>query len=305
VSIGELDRVRKVLPELATERVLFTPNFAPRSEYETAVARGVTITLDNLYPLQHWPEVFRGRKVVLRVDTGVGYGHHAHVRTAGQQSKFGIPLADLAEAAQRCREHEVRVTALHAHSGSGIFVADNWRQNAEVLAKAAAQFPDVEALNLGGGLGVPYEDGQAPLDLAALEAGLAAFKAANPRFKLWLEPGRFLVAQAGVLLARVTQTKGKGERMYVGIETGMNSLIRPALYGASHRIVNLSQLDVEPVVLATVVGPICETGDTLGEAVLPETRAGDVLLIAEAGAYGQVMSSQYNLRAPAQELIID
>ncbi len=305
VSVGELDRVRKVLPELAADRILFTPNFAPRSEYETAIARGVTVTLDNLYPLQQWPEVFRGRRVVLRVDTGQGYGHHAHVRTAGQQSKFGIPLADLPEAAQRCDAHDVRVIGLHAHSGSGIFVADNWRSNAETLATAAALFPAVELLNLGGGLGVPYEDGQAPLDLAAVDAGLAAFKAANPRFKLWLEPGRYLVAQAGVLLARVTQTKGKGERMYVGIETGMNSLIRPALYGASHRIVNLSQLDAKPVSLATVVGPICETGDTLGEAVLPETIAGDVLLIAEAGAYGQVMSSNYNLRAPAQELIID
>ena len=305
VSVGELDRVRKVLPELPADRILFTPNFAPRSEYVTAFSRGVTVTLDNLYPLQQWPDVFRGRKLLLRVDTGIGHGHHAHVRTAGQQSKFGIPLADLAEVASLCSKLGVRVTGLHAHSGSGIFDRDNWRQNAETLAKAAERFPDVEVLNLGGGLGVPYEDSQSPLDLAAVADSLQAFKAAHPQFKLWLEPGRFLVAQAGVLLARVTQVKGKGSRMYVGIETGMNSLIRPALYGAHHRIVNLSKLDAEPAWVSTIVGPICETGDKLGETVLPVSEEGDVLLIAEAGAYGQVMSSQYNLRAPAQELILD
>lgn len=305
VSVGELDRVRKVLPELPADRILFTPNFAPRLEYEAAFARGVTVTLDNLFPLQQWPEVFRGRKVLLRVDTGVGQGHHAHVRTAGQQSKFGIPLADLEETAQRCTALGVRVIGLHAHTGSGIFDRDNWLRNAETLAAAAASFPDVELLNLGGGLGVPYEDSQAPLDLAAVGATLLAFKTAHPRFKLWLEPGRFLVAQAGVLLARVTQVKGKGGRMYVGVETGMNSLLRPALYGAHHRIVNLSRLDAEPAWVATIVGPICETGDKLGEAVLPVCQEGDVLLIAEAGAYGQVMGSHYNLRAPAQELILD
>lgn len=305
VSVGELDRVRKVLPELPADRILFTPNFAPRLEYEAAFARGVTVTLDNLYPLQQWPEVFRGRKLLLRVDTGIGQGHHAHVRTAGQQSKFGIPLADLEETAQRCAALGVRVIGLHAHTGSGIFDRDNWLRNAETLAAAAARFPDVELLNLGGGLGVPYEDSQAPLDLAAVAATLQTFKAAHPQFKLWLEPGRFLVAQAGVLLARVTQVKGKGGRMYVGVETGMNSLLRPALYGAHHRIVNLSRLDAEPAWVATIVGPICETGDKLGEAVLPVCQEGDVLLIADAGAYGHVMGSHYNLRAPAQELILD
>ena len=305
VSVGELDRVRTVLPELPADRILFTPNFAPRTDYETAFGRGVTVTLDNLFPLQQWPEVFRGRKVLLRVDTGVGLGHHAHVRTAGQEAKFGIPLADLAQAAELCKGLAVRVIGLHAHTGSGIFDRDNWLNTANTLMQAVVKFSELEVLNLGGGLGVPYEDSQAPLNLAEVNAGLQAFKFANPQIKLWLEPGRFLVAHAGVLLARVTQIKGKAGRMYVGVETGMNSLLRPALYGACHRIVNLSRLDAPPAWLATIVGPICETGDKLGEAVLPVCQEGDVLLIAEAGAYGHVMSSHYNLRAPAQELILD
>ncbi|MEY3138335.1 MAG: hypothetical protein RL580_2067, partial [Pseudomonadota bacterium] len=127
-----------------------------------------------------------------------------------------------------------------------------------------------------------------------------------PDVALWLEPGRYVIAEAGVLLARVTQLKTKGEVSYVGVATGMNSLIRPALYGAHHDIVNLSRPADGPLRRFEVVGPICETGDVLGhDRYLPvETCEGDVLLIATAGAYGASMASHYNLRDPAEELLI-
>ena len=126
------------------------------------------------------------------------------------------------------------------------------------------------------------------------------------KLEIWLEPGRYLVAESGVLLARVTQLKNKGQYRYVGLATGMNSLIRPALYGAYHQIVNLSRLQDQAEINYRVVGPICESGDVLGESrLLPECREGDVLLIANAGAYGRVMSSHYNRRAPAEELILE
>ena len=123
---------------------------------------------------------------------------------------------------------------------------------------------------------------------------------APPGVEFWLEPGRYVVAEAGVLLARVTQVKGKSGARYVGVETGMNSLIRPALYGSYHEVHNLTRLD-EPVTrLVNVVGPICESGDVLArDRMLPECREGDVLLFANAGAYGRVMASNYNLREPA------
>jgi diaminopimelate decarboxylase/aspartate kinase len=161
----------------------------------------------------------------------------------------------------------------------------------------------VSILDLGGGFGVP-EANQAPgLDLDALRRGLASFRAAYPRYTVWLEPGRHLVARAGVLLATVTQLKDKGGVRYVGVDTGMNSLIRPALYGAHHEIVNLSRLDAPAGIAVSVVGPICETGDVLGaERMLPaSTSEGDVILIANAGAYGYAMASSYNLREPAAE----
>jgi diaminopimelate decarboxylase/aspartate kinase len=129
--------------------------------------------------------------------------------------------------------------------------------------------------------------------------------AEHPQLEVWLEPGRYLVAAAGVLLARVTQLKVKSGVRFVGIATGMNSLIRPALYGAYHEIANLTRLDEPATELMSVVGPICESADVLGhDRLLPPTCEGDVLLIANTGAYGRTMSSEYNLRPPAAELFI-
>ena len=139
--------------------------------------------------------------------------------------------------------------------------------------------------------------------MANLDAELQQIEVGGIEF--WLEPGRFIIGEAGVLLAQVTQTKGKGEMQYVGINVGMNTLIRPALYGAYHEIVNLTHLAVPPTELVTIVGPICETGDRLGsDRLLPATNEGDVILIANVGAYGYTMSSNYNLREPAMEVVI-
>ncbi|HET9949085.1 MAG TPA: bifunctional aspartate kinase/diaminopimelate decarboxylase, partial [Longimicrobiales bacterium] len=299
VSPGEIERVLGCFPDLDRGDILFTPNFAPRAEYERALALGVRTTLDSIYPLEHWPEAFRGHEVFLRLDPGIGRGHHDKVRTAGTQSKFGIPAAELDVAAELASCAGARVVGLHAHSGSGIMSAEHWARLAETLAGAAERFPDVRVLDLGGGLGVPEKPGQDPLDLGALAAGLEQVRAASPGRSLWLEPGRFIVAEAGVILARVTQVKGKGAVRYVGVATGMNALIRPALYGSYHEIVNLTRLGEEAAERANVVGPICETGDTLGrDRLLPKTVEGDVLLIANTGAYGYVMASRYNLREP-------
>ena len=305
VSQGECERVLEVVPGIDRDKVLFTPNFAPRSEYEWALAQGVHLTLDNLYPLRHWPELFRGRDVLVRVDTGFGRGHHDHVRTAGVHSKFGIPLFELDELDRLVAAAGARVVGLHAHTGSGVFDVRNWRQVGQLLGELAQRFPAVRAIDLGGGLGVPEKPGQVPVDLAALQGVIDDLRTRWPGLGLWLEPGRFLVAQAGVLVAQVTQLKGKGTVQYVGVTTGMNSLIRPALYGAHHDIVNLTRFGEPGREVYNVVGPICESADYLGhERLLPPTAEGDTLLIANAGAYGHVMSSWYNLREPAREILI-
>ncbi len=309
VSPGEIERVLESCPEVSPDRLLFTPNFAPRREYEQALATGVRLTLDSLHPLTHWRESLRGREVFVRLDLGRGAGHHSHVRTAGAHSKFGIPREEWAELAELSRRADVRIVGLHSHAGSGILDPEIWRQTALDLAAAAEMFTDVSVLDLGGGLGVPDQANQARLDLQPLAAALRALRVeldtTGRRLEFWLEPGRYLVAEAGVLLATVTQVKGKGANRYVGVDTGMNSLIRPMLYGAHQEIVNLTRWG-EPVgARVAIVGPICETGDVLGvDRHLPETLEGDVLLIATAGAYGHSMSSHYNLREPAREVVI-
>ena len=305
VSPGEVEHLRKVVPDIDNDRILLTLNFAPRPEYEWALKDGLRLTLDNLHPLREWPDIFRGREIFIRLDPGQGRGHHEAVKTAGVHSKFGIPRFELDELVRLVGQANAEVVGIHAHSGSGILDPENWRIVAGELIKVARRFPTVRVLDLGGGLGVPERAGDKPFDLARLDETLVAIKKACPEYELWLEPGRYLVARAGVLLSHVTQMKGKGQMRYLGIATGMNSLIRPALYGAYHEIVNLTRLDEPATDTVTVVGPICETGDRLGiDRLLPPSKEGDVILILNTGAYGYVMGSNYNMRGIAREIAI-
>jgi diaminopimelate decarboxylase/aspartate kinase len=302
VSADELAVALGVVPP---DRIVFTPNFAPRAEYAAALAAGVRVTLDSLHALQEWGEMFRGSEVMLRVDLGSGRGHHDKVKTGGAGSKFGLALDQVETFRGLARKHDVGIVGLHAHLGSGILDGTHWPEVYGQLAALAQRFSRIESLNIGGGLGVPSRADETALDLAAIDAALAQIKQAYPQFQLWLEPGRYVVADAGVLLTRVTQVKQKGDFNYVGVDTGMNSLIRPALYDAWHEIVNLSRIDETADTLTQVVGPICESGDVLGSnRRLPACREGDVMLVAQAGAYGAVMASHYNLREAAQEIAI-
>lgn len=304
VSMAEVRHVLQAVPGTSVTDILYTPNFAARREYLEARNCGVTITIDNAWVLENWPEIFTDSGVFLRLDLESGHGHHKKVITSGKDSKFGISLALIETILPILQQHQIRVLGLHAHTGSGVHDASVWREQLQRLLKVLPAFPDVQVLDLGGGLGVPERPLQARLDLQSLDQMLAEVLGETP-VRIWLEPGRYLVAESGVLLARVNQLKEKGQYHYAGLATGMNSLIRPALYGAYHEIVNLSRLDETSDQNYRIVGPICESGDVLGESrLLPECHEGDVLLIANTGAYGRVMSSHYNRREPAEELII-
>lgn len=305
VSIQELEHIFKLFPQIDPHRVLFTPNFAAQSEYHYAFHKQCYVTVDNLYPLEHWPELFSGKEILLRIDSGSGAGHHKYVCTGGNESKFGITKEQIETAVALTQQHNIRVIGLHNHSGSGILSPELWQQTALMLAEEIAHFPEVRILNLGGGLGVVDKPGQQPINIEALDTSLLAVKSRYPNLSFWLEPGRYFVAESGVILAKVTQSKTKGRVHFVGIETGMNSLIRPVLYGAYHEIVNLSRLHEERSGFAHIVGPICESADTLGyDRPLPKTYENDILLIANTGAYGHCMGSSYNLRPLAKEMVI-
>ena len=308
VSQGELQRAFEAVPGLDPARVLFTPNFAPIHEYQAAFARGVTVTVDNVELLQRWPELFRGRALWLRIDLGHGDGHHAKVNTGGLEAKFGLPAQRVEEFVHAARQLDVRITGLHAHLGSGIETVDHWRRVVDELGGFARRIGSVEVIDIGGGLPIPYSDDDEPFDLAAWAQGLASIKAVHPMFELAIEPGRFLVGEAGVLLAHATQVVDKDGIRRVGLDAGMNALIRPALYDAWHDILNLSRLDAPTDGEFDVVGPICESSDVFGRRVkLPAATApGDAMLVADAGAYGYSMASEYNLRAlPAEDVLED
>ena len=308
VSLAELKRVFEVIPELSPRRVLFTPSFAPRCEYEAAFGYGVTVTVDNVEALQRWPELFTGRSLWLRVDLGRGDGHHEKVRTGGKESKFGLPLARLDEFLAQAAALGARVTGLHAHLGSGIDTPQHWKLMCDQMGGIANRIGSIEIIDIGGGLPIPYTADDEPFDLDEWSAGLAEIRQAYPGYRLAIEPGRYLVAEAGIVLARATQVVEKDGVRRVGIDAGMHTLLRPALYDAWHDIVNLSRLDEAADTAFDIVGPICESSDVFGKRRrLPAATAeGDVMLIADAGAYGFTMASAYNLRAlPKEEVLLD
>lgn len=306
VSLAEIERVFQAIPHMAPERVLFTPSFAPRHEYEAALARGAIVTLDNVEALKRWPDVFRGRTLWLRLDLGHGEGHHEKVRTGGVAAKFGLPLARFDAFVEEARKLGIRISGLHAHLGSGIDDPQHWRGVYASLAGLADSVGTVETIDIGGGLPVAYTPESREFDIGLWRAGLDEIKAAYPRYGLIVEPGRYLVAESGVLLLSVTQVVEKDGVRRIGCDAGMNALMRPAMYEAYHGIHNLSRLDDADTASFDVVGPVCESSDVLGRArLLPKATAeGDVILVADAGAYGMAMANTYNLRAlPAEEVL--
>jgi diaminopimelate decarboxylase/aspartate kinase len=297
--------VRAAIPGINTEKLLFTPNFAAAREYEFALAQKCVVTLDNVHPIEFHGKLFKGAKILVRVDSGIAKGHHPHVMTSGPKSKFGVSHDELERIKILAKKYGATIIGLHAHVGSGILAPETWAEAASYLAAVAATIDTVEILDVGGGFGIVERPGQVSLDIASVGELLQNFKDQFPKYRLWLEPGRFLVAEAGVILSKVTQLKKKSGKTFVGLDVGMNSLIRPALYEAWHEIVNLSRHGERKTVEADIVGPICETGDVLGHGRhIPESFENDVFLIGTAGAYGQAMASMYNLRKPAADVIL-
>jgi len=256
-----------------------------------------------------------GGPIAVRVNPGFGHGHVQSCDTGGPSSKHGIWHQALAALRARAVAAKLPIVELHTHLGTGPDVREfdgNLRRAVELIAEALPQFPDVEAVNLGGGIPHPYRPGVAPYDLGGfrtllVEAATRLAAAARRPIRVEIEPGRYPVAGAGLLVCRVkdvkqteTNEKGPGQK-FIMVDAGFNDLIRPAMYGAYHHISIVgrgSGRAEEPFVVA---GPLCESGDVftrdehelLDPRPLPRPEAGDLLVLHDAGAYGYAMSSNY------------
>ncbi len=305
VSIGEMKYLFDLMPNIDRNKIIFTPNFAKKSDYIWALANQVTVIVDSVYPIAKWPDIFENQDIMIRIDPGKGDGHHDHVITAGSHSKFGIPLSDINQVLRLCEKYCIKIIGLHTHNGSGIKNISTWLDTAKLLLELSKKFKDTAVINLGGGIPIKEKLNQREFDFNKFSHMLIDLKKNFKNIEMWFEPGRFVVGESGALITHVTQIKQKDDQNYIGVDVGMNVLIRPILYGSYHEIVNLTKYDQERKLLVSIVGPICESGDKLGEnREFPETDEEDVILIANAGAYVRSMASEYNLRDMPDEIII-
>ena len=305
VSIQEILYLKKNLENFKAKNIIYTPNFVCVSEYQQAFELNVNVTLDNLYPLLHHPNIFKDKSIILRIDPGVAKGHHKHVQTAGNNSKFGININQLDQCLEISKKINSQIIGLHVHIGSGIDSPESWADCAYFLKDIAKNIPSISILDLGGGFSVPKKPSDKEFCFKTCNNYLQKFQQSNSHYEIWSEPGRFLVAESGVILSKVNQLKTKGNKNYIGIDAGMHTLIRPSLYNAYHPIYNLSRMDQADKMVYDVVGPICESADKLGiNRLLPETYEKDIMIITNAGAYGKVMASKYNMRDYPQELVL-
>jgi diaminopimelate decarboxylase len=271
---------------------------------------GVVLNLDALSSLRRFGELAPGGEVSLRLNLEIGAGHHPHVITAGADSKFGLSVDELPEARAVAQKHGLRIVGLHQHIGSGILEPKLFLDAMEPLLGLLGDFADLEFVDVGGGFGIPYKPDEQAVDLEGWgNAVMGRFEQAigdlGRPLRLIIEPGRYLVAEAGLLVARVTTLKRTRDRLFVGVDSGMHHLIRPALYQSYHPVVTYPAREAPPE-RCFVVGPICESGDVLAEErMIAPPEEGDLVVIGHAGAYGYTMSSHYNLRARPAEVLVD
>lgn len=310
VSAGEV--ARSLDAGVPAGRILYTATNPPARDLDVVldVDGPLTITVDAADTLDRLVERGYDGRVCVRVNPGIGAGHHAHVQTGGH-AKFGVPADRAVDFAIDAADRGLDVVGLHTHAGSGISGEDLDAHRDVVarmgtLARDLQREIDLEFVDVGGGFGVPYRPTDPPLDLAGVaEATREALGDVDAR--LLVEPGRYLVADAGVLLTRTNTVKRVGETTVVGVDAGMNDLLRPALYDAYHHVRSLAPDSGDrPDRAVTVAGPICETADVIGEdRPLPAPERGDLLAVGNAGAYGFEMASRYNSRPLAAVAAID
>jgi diaminopimelate decarboxylase len=298
-----------LLAGFSGSEIMYTPNCVNFSEIAEAVGLGVMINLDNLPVLEEFGQTYGNSvPVCIRLNPSIMAGGNAKISVGHDKSKFGIPIEQLPSILEIVDKNNMKVAGLHIHTGSDIYDAAVFLKGAKVVFDAALHFPDLKFLDFGGGFKVAYKanDPQTDMDQVGAQVTKAfqEFCATYGRqLELWLEPGKFLVSESGYLIVSANVVKETPNITFLGVDSGLNHLIRPMLYDAYHEVYNLSQKDGKKKQY-DVVGYICETDTLASERALTEVKKGDLLVIKNAGAYGFSMASNYNSRLRPAEVLV-
>ncbi len=302
--------------------IVFTADLLDRDTLALVVEHDIPVNAGSIDMLQQLGTAHPGHRVWLRINPGFGHGHSNKTNTGGEHSKHGIWHSDLPAALAVIRQHGLQLVGLHMHIGSGVdygHLQEVCGAMVNLVRQVKDAGHDLHAISAGGGLSIPYRDGDATVDTAHY-FGLwdatrheAAALLGHP-LALEIEPGRYLVAESGNLLAEVRATKDVGRNHFVLVDAGFNELMRPSMYGSYHHITVVPQDGVARSEKPSVVaGPLCESGDVFtqgdGGVVLPRNlpaaNVGDLLVFHDTGAYGASMSSNYNSRPLIAEVLVD
>ncbi|MBL7825383.1 MAG: diaminopimelate decarboxylase [Saprospiraceae bacterium] len=292
----------------SVDDILFTPNFASSEEFEEAVQLGIKINVDAIPMLENWGLHHKDHPICLRINPHLMAGGNEKISVGHIDSKFGISIHQLPHVLRIVENQGLTVEGLHMHTGSDILDVDIFMRGAEILFDAAVKFPDLKYIDLGSGFKVPYKPDDIETDIEELgeklSARFAEFCASyNRELTLMVEPGKFLVSESGYLFAKCTLVKQTTSTAFVGLDTGLNHLIRPMFYGAYHKIVNVTEPTFKPRIY-NVVGNICETDTFAVDRRIAEVVEGDIIGFYNAGAYGWMMASNYNSRPRPAEVLI-
>ena len=316
MSPGEISLLLKA--GFPPEKIFFVSNNVSAEEMQFAIDKGVMVSLDSLDQLDRFGQINPGGRCAVRINPGVGAGHSEKVVTAGKKTKFAIAEEDIDKIFEIADKYDLKIVGINQHIGSGFLDPTPYIDAVTNLLRIADRFENLEFIDFGGGYGIPYHklDDEKPFPMedfkTKLEPVLDEFVGRYGKAPLFKsEPGRYCVAEGSVILSRVQAIKTNSGIKYVGCDTGMNTLIRPAMYDSYHDIEVIrngkvvdrdGNADMETV---NVSGPICETGDLIAKGrLLPKAQTGDLLAILDTGAYGYSMASSYNSRPRPAEVMI-
>jgi diaminopimelate decarboxylase len=323
VSLGEIERALHAgyVPGTDAHEIVFTADIIDEATLARVLALGIPVNCGSPDMLRQLGRAGRGHPVWLRINPGFGHGHNRKTNTGGPLSKHGIWHAEFEDSLKLVDEYGLSLVGLHMHIGSGVDYAHLNRVCDSMLDAVRRAGRKLSAISAGGGLSVPYRPGEPEIDIGAYHAAWNGTRAeaeriTGSRIRLELEPGRYLVANAGLLIAEVRAVKAVADKHFVLLDAGFNDLARPVIYGSHHEIcfVTPEGAPVDgPLRPVAVAGPLCEAGDVFTqhdggfvdfrELALPQV--GDIAILRDAGAYGATMSSNYNTRPLAPEVMLD